>query len=187
MDSLADAPPSKDRYLEALDFFTNFLREHEKSLDKSIVELANFTELLGSVESPALKLDALERKIALLQKQIAGLVDSARKMAEEKQEAEESSEIKIARESVAPRAHELPFVTIRCAQWSDFQSLATHAEALSFRYNEDTKILQVEAVRGNQIISYGGAPPGYFMLLKTWLAQQTVTAEADVFEGSLTS
>ena len=75
---MADIPSSRDKYLEALDFLSNFLREHEKSLDVAVDELANVIERMRPAVDLELKLTELEGQIDTLQEQIAELARRVR-------------------------------------------------------------------------------------------------------------
>ena len=66
---MAEAPNSKDKALEALDFIINVLKEHEQNLDKSINELATVTEQIGDTEALNSKVGKVEEKINNLQKE----------------------------------------------------------------------------------------------------------------------
>ncbi len=69
-------PQSKDDALEALDFIVNVLKEHEKDLDKLINELATVTEQIGDTGELSSKVQKVEEKIDILQKQVASLINS---------------------------------------------------------------------------------------------------------------
>ena len=58
-----------------------------------------------------------------------------------------------------------------------------HAQTLSFSYKEDEKVLQVCAIKGNQIIRFTGALPGFSIILKAWLSRQLNIPESNIVEG----
>jgi hypothetical protein len=60
-----------------------------------------------------------------------------------------------------------------------------HAQALTFSYNEDEKVFQADALKGNQIIKYTGALPNFSIILKTWLSRQLAITERNILEGFL--
>jgi hypothetical protein len=78
-----------------------------------------------------------------------------------------------------------PPVILRCKQWEDFQTLAHQPQTLSFLYKEAEKSFQVDALKGNQIITYSGELPRPTALLKTWLSKQLEIPENKVLEGIL--
>ena len=78
-----------------------------------------------------------------------------------------------------------PTVIIRCKQWEDFQAAAWGAQTLSFMYREDDKTFQVDAVKDNQIMTYGGELPKYNLLLKSWLSNRLSVPEKKALEGVL--
>ena len=63
--------------------------------------------------------------------------------------------------------------------------LATKAQTLSFNFKEDEKTFQVDALKGNQIITYTGPSPNLSAILKSWLAKQLDVSEKNVLEGTL--
>ena len=69
---MADSP-SKDKYTEAIDFISSFLREHERHLDEAIDGFANIMERLKTAEELDKKLTALDNSIDALQKQLQDL------------------------------------------------------------------------------------------------------------------
>jgi hypothetical protein len=183
---LAKNPQSKDDALEALDFIVNVLKEHEKDLDKLINELANVTEQMGDAGELNSKVEKVEGKIDMLQKEVANLVsyissgsnDTLPTAAATK---EQPSEV------VPATAAGLgaPSVILRCKQWEDFQVLATKAQTLSFSFKEDEKVFQADALKGNQIITYSGVLPKFSSILKMWLSRQLDVAERSILEGVL--
>ncbi len=70
---MADGPASNDKYLKALDFIINFLKEHELNLDKSIEKLAIVTEQIAEIDSLKVKLDEMEEKLNNMHKEITNL------------------------------------------------------------------------------------------------------------------
>jgi hypothetical protein len=70
---MADTSGSKDKALEALDFIINVLKEHEQILDKSINDLANVSKRMGDPDALKRKVERVEEKITLLEKEVANL------------------------------------------------------------------------------------------------------------------
>jgi hypothetical protein len=188
---LTKNPQSKDDSLEALDFIVNVLKEHERDLDKLINELATVTEQLGDTGEISTKVEKVEEKINNLQKEVTNLItyvsnstSSALKEAIPTAIKEQTSQAS----SQTPPAQAVqgkPSVILRCKQWEDFQTLAFHAQTLSFCYKEDEKVFQADALKGNQIITYIGALPKFSSILKTSLSKQMDVPETNILEGVL--
>jgi len=182
---LAKNPQSKDDALEALDFIVNVLKEHEKDLDKLINELANVTEQMGDAGELNSKVEKVEGKIDMLQKEVANLVcyisNGSNNPLSTAATREQPSEMVPA----TVTALGAPSVILRCKQWEDFQVLATKAQTLSFSFKEDEKVFQADALKGNQIITYSGVLPKFSSILKMWLSRQLDVAERNILEGVL--
>jgi hypothetical protein len=183
---MANTPGSKDKALEALDFIINVLKEHEQTLDKSIQELATVTEQSGDTESLNSKIEKFDEKINLLQKDVTDLTAYLTNAPKEALPA--------AIKKVEPQVQATPAISsmavqsgasviLHCAQWVDFQVLAMHAQTLTFSLKDQEKVFQASALKGNQIITYTGAPPNIAAILKTWLSKQLDTPERNVLEG----
>ena len=181
---LTKNPQSKDDSLEALDFIVNVLKEHEKDLDKLINELATVTEQLGDTGEISGKVEKVEEKINNLQKEVTNLITymsgSAPKEALSVAAREQTSQT-----SPVPVLQGKPSVILRCKQWEDFQTLAFHAQTLSFSYKEDEKVFQADALKGNQIITYSGTLPKFSSILKASLSKQLDVPETNILEGVL--
>ncbi len=187
---MAKNSQSKDDSLEALDFIVNVLKEHEKDLDKLINELASVTEQLGDTGELSGKVEKVEEKINSLQKEVTNLItyvsSSTTSTSKEPKEALPAA----VKEQTSQPAPVLvlegkPSVILRCRQWEDFQTLAFHAQTLSFCYKEDEKVFQVDALKGNQIITYNGALPEFSSILKASLSKQLDIPETNILEGVL--
>ena len=74
LDELAKNPKSKDDALEAVDFIINVLKEHEKDLDRLINNLAKVTGKMGTIGELSSKVDRVEEKISILQKEVTNLI-----------------------------------------------------------------------------------------------------------------
>jgi hypothetical protein len=74
-------------------------------------------------------------------------------------------------------------LVLHCKQWGDFEVLAIHAQNLSFSYEEIEKVLQVCAIKGNQIIRFTGVVPDYSKIFKGWLSRQLNITESNIVEG----
>ena len=186
---MAKNPQSKDDSLEALDFIVNVLKEHEKDLDKLINELATVTEQLGETGDIGGKVEKVEEKITSLQKEVTnlmGYISRVRPGVESPATAKEPQE---AQPAPAPTVSMVeiggPSLILRCKQWEDFQSLASQAQTLSFTYKEDEKSLQVDALKGNRIITYNGQLPKFPQILKAWLSKELSIPERSILEGVL--
>jgi hypothetical protein len=176
-------PQSKDDALEALDFIVNVLKEHEKDLDKLINELATVTEQMGDSGELSGKVAKVEEKIDILQKQVTSLIGAFsgapnQTLTTPVQPTQAAATTDVLRSG--------PLVALRCSQWEDFQSLAAKAQNVSFTYKEQERILQADALKGNQIITYSGALPKMSMILKMWLSKQLSVPEQNILEGVLT-
>ena len=181
---LAKNPQSKEEALEAVDFIVNVLKEHERDLDKLINELATVTEQLGDTGELSGKVAKVEEKISNLQKEVTNLVgylSGASKEALPVAVKDQASEVVLAAGVVQGGAS----VILRCKQWEDFQTLAFQAQTLSFSYKEDEKVFRVDALKGNQIITYSGALPKFSAILKMWLSKQLDVSEKSILEGVL--
>jgi seryl-tRNA synthetase len=185
VDILAKNPQSKDDALEALDFIVNVLKEHEKDLDKLIGELATVTEQIGDTGELSGKVAKVEQKIDTLQKEVSnliGTISSVPKGALPAVVIEQPNEPVSSVAAVVSGAHS---VVLHCVQWEDFQRLALRAQTLSFSYKEE-KIFEVNALKGNQIITYSGSLPKLSSVLKLFLSKQLDVTERSILEGVLT-
>ena len=182
---MAENPGSRDRYLEALDFIINVLKEHEQALDKSIQELETVTTQRANSGIPEAKVEKIEQKLEGLQKEVARLVGYLSN-APKPQPAPLSQQDSIAKVSPAtspPIVQGTPSVVLNCKQWEDFQLLAMHSQTIFYRINETNRVFQVEAVKGNQIITYTGGLPSFSSILRVWLSQQLNIVTQNLFEG----
>lgn len=178
---MSKKPQARDEALEALDFIVNVLKEHENDLDRLIGELGTVTEQIGETGELTCKVENVEEKISVLQNEINGLVNYLSKeptkpSLTEKKEIVETPSLKISQG---------PPVILRCKQWSDFQTLANNAQTVSFMFKEAEKTFQVDALKGNQIITYNGPIPNFDSLLKMWLSKQLEIPEKQILEGVL--
>lgn len=179
---MAKSPQSKDEALEAVDFIVNVLKEHERDLDKLINELGTVADRLGDTGQLSGKVEKVEEKINNLQKEVTNLIAYL--------SAAPKDTLPIAKEQPTEAAPVAAMQTgrsviLRCKQWEDFQSLAFGAQTISFSYKEEGKVLQTEALKGNQIITYSGELPKFTSILKMWLSKQLGVAERNVLEGVL--
>jgi hypothetical protein len=178
--------PSKDEALEALDFIVSVLKEHEKDLDRLIKELGSVTEKMGDTGELSGKLERVEERLSTLQNEITNLITylSVPHEAQPASSMPSITAVQKKEELQVREARGLP-VILRCKQWEDFQTMAVDAQTLSFMYREAEKTFQVDAVKGNQIITYSGELPRYNALLKAWLSKQLNVPEKKVLEGVL--
>jgi len=182
---LARNPQSKDEALEALDFIVNVLKEHEKDLDKLINELATVTEQIGETGQLNSKVEKVEETINSLQKEVTTLITYLSGTVQ-KDNTSVSNKDQTTQATPALAFQGGPSIIMNCKQWADFQTLAFQAQTLSFSYKEDEKVFQVEAIKGNQIITYNGAIPSFSSILKAWLSKQLDVSEKSILEGVLT-
>jgi hypothetical protein len=173
-------PQSKDEALEALDFIVNVLKEHEKDLDKLIGELATVTEQIGVTGDLTGKVEKVEEKVNGLQNEISNLINCISESPREMSAA--AKETKLVEplpsvQPVQPAVVQGPPVILRCKQWEDFMGLASQAQTMSFMVKEAERTYQVDALKGNQIVTYSGELPKMPVLLKVWLSKQLETSE----------
>ena len=179
---------SRDKYLEALDFIINVLKEHEQILDKSIHELATVTEQIGDIDVLTGKVEKVEEKINYLQTEVTNLISGLSNVPREALQAEVKEQEPLVLETSAvslPVVQSGGSLILHCKQWGDFEVLAIHAQNLSFNFKEleKEKAFQAIAIKGNQIIKYTGVLPNFSIILKTWLSRQLEIAETNIFEG----
>jgi hypothetical protein len=160
--------PNKNEALEALDFIINVLKEHEKDLDRLVSQLSIITESLGETGEITGKIEKIEDRITNLQGEISGMV----------------RKIDAPRESTTVSVRQSSPVAIQCAQWEDFKTMATGAEAVSFILKEENTF-QAEALKNGKIISYTGTFPENNQLLKLWLSSELCVKKTEVFEGTV--
>jgi hypothetical protein len=181
-------PQSKDEALEALDFIVNVLKEHEKDLDKLIGELGTVTEQIGVTGDLTGKVEKVEEKVNGLQSEISNLINclstSPREMPAAAKETKPSASIQVM-QPVQAAVVQGPPVILRCKQWDDFLGLAFQAQTVSFMVKEAERTFQVDALKGNQIVTYSGELPKLPALLKVWLGKQLGIPEQKVLEGVL--
>ncbi len=178
----------KNDSLEALDFIMNVLKEHEKDLDKTINELSIVAEQFGKTGELAHKVEQIEEKINNLQKEVSNLINtvsSGKPRDPSVRDSNKEQMVEAIQTTPAPLVYNLPSVILQCKHWEDFQMLAFQASTISFTYKEDEKILQVDAIKGNQIIKYAGPVPNFSDILKAGLSKQLDIIEKNIWEGVL--
>jgi len=180
---LARNPQSKDEALEAIDFIVSVLKEHEKDLDKLINELATVTEQLGDTGQINGKVEKVEEKINNLQKEVGNLITCLSSTPKETLPNDVKEQAVQATTTTTVQSG--PSLVFRCKQWEDFQTLALQAQTVSFNLNENEKKFQVDAIKGNQIITYNGDIPKLSDVLKAWLSRQLSVPEGSILEGIL--
>ena len=183
-------PQSKDEALEALDFIVNVLKEHEKDLDRLINELGTVTEALGATGELSSKVEKVEERITNLQNEITNLVGyistSPRAAANLPKEAPKSETLpSVPVQADQPVALSGPSVILRCKQWEDFLGMAYQTQTISFLVKDAEHTFQVDALKGNQIVTYSGEIPKMSPLLRVWLSKHIDIAEQKVLEGVL--
>ena len=185
---MSHKPQSKDEALEALDFIVNVLKEHEKDLDKLIGELGTVTEQIGVSGDLTGKVEKVEEKVNGLQNEISNLITclstSPREMPLAMKETKASEPVQVM-QPVQAAFVQGPPVILRCKQWEDFLGLAFQAQTMSFMVKEAERTFQVDALKGNQILTYSGELPKLPALLKVWLSKQLEILEKKVLEGVL--
>jgi hypothetical protein len=181
MESMSKKPQPKDEALEALDFIVNVLKEHEKDLDRLIGELGAVAAAFGETGDISGRVEKIEERISGLQKDINGLVGYLSTSGKETPASTSDQK----EEVVQPNMINGPPVILRCKQWEDFQTLAFQAQTLSFMYKDADRTFQVDALKGNQIVTYNGELPKFASLLKMWLSNQLQIPENRILEGVL--
>jgi hypothetical protein len=185
---MSHKPQSKDEALEALDFIVNVLKEHEKDLDKLIGELANVSEQIGVSGDLTGKVEKVEEKVNGLQSEISNLVaclsTSPRELPAAAKETKPIEPVQVV-QPVQAAVVQGPPVILRCKQWEDFLGLAAQAQTMSFMVKEAERTFQVDALKGNQIVTYTGELPKLPALLKVWLSKQLGIPEKMALEGVL--
>ncbi len=148
--------------------------------------MATVTEQIGETGEIKGKIEQVEGKIDALQKEVTKLISylsiAPKQALAEPAAKEQPSEVVSA---VADVVQSGPSVILRCTQWEDFQILALRAQTLSFRYKEEEKVFQSDAIKGNQIITYSGVLPKFSCILKMWLSKQLDVPERSILEGVL--
>jgi len=188
---LAKNPQTKDDALEALDFIVNVLKEHEHDLDKLINDLSTVTAQIGDTGALSGKVEKIEEKINKLQTEVTNLIGHLSAGSKEQQmtiSKEQTTQVQPVQTATAVQSMQMQgaiSVILHCKQWEDFQGLAVHAQTMSFSYKEEEKVFQVDALKGNQMISYSGALPKLSLLLKASLSKQFDVAENNILEGVL--
>lgn len=178
---MSKKPQARDEALEALDFIVNVLKEHENDLDRLIGELGTVTEQIGETGELTCKVENVEEKISRLQNEISGLVNYLSKESKKPSLTENKEIIEVTPSKITQG----PPVILRCKKWTDFQILACNAQTVSFMFKEAEKTFQVDALKGNQIITYNGPIPNFDSLLKMWLSKQLEIPEKQILEGVL--
>jgi len=186
IERMAKPPQSKDEALEALDFIVNVLKEHERDLDKIVGELATVAEQMGNTGELTGKMEKLEEKINNIQKQVTCLINNI-SSAPTKPNTPSINNIQTRHVATATPGTSSgnPSVSIRCVQWIDFQTLAIGAQTLSFNYKEQEKIIQANAIKNNQLISYDGPTPKFSAVFKAFLAKELGIPKQNIIEGTL--
>jgi hypothetical protein len=181
MESMSKKPQPKDEALEALDFIVNVLKEHEKDLDRLIGELGAVAAAFGETGDISCRVEKIEESVSGLQNDINSLVGDLSTSGKET-----PASTSVQKEEVSqPIMMHGPPVILRCKQWDDFQTLAFQAQTLSFMYKDADRTFQVDALKGNQIITYNGELPKFASLLKMWLSKQLQIPENRILEGVL--
>ncbi len=185
---MSENPGSKDKSLETLDFIINVLKEHEKNLDNDIDELTTVADQIGNTKDGIKdKVEELEEKVSSLQKELFNLlqcISNAPKNSLLSTEKERSLQFQAA-PAIVSSAFSERFKILRCIQWEDFQLLAIKAQTLTFSCKETEKIFQVDALKGNQIITYEGVTPSFSTIVKEWLCLKLDVKEENILEGFL--
>ena len=148
--------------------------------------MTTLTEYLENINALNSKVENAEEKINIIQNEVTDIVGGRSSKPKEALQAsvrEMGSQVRAS--SAVPFAvvQSGSSLVLRCKQWRDFEVLAMHAQTLSFSYKEDEKVLQVCAIKGNQIIRFIGALPGFSIILKAWLSQQLSIPESNIVEG----
>ena len=187
---MSEKSPSKDEALEALDFIVNVLKEHEKDLDRLVSELGTVAGQMGDSGEINSKVKKIEDKINSLQDNVASLVKSLSNVQNVQREKPVDHVQIISKEEPRPEvvrpsfASSIP-LTLKCKQWEDFQALAIGAQTVSFSFKESEKTFEVDALKNNHVISFGGELPKLSALLKMYLGKKLQISENQVLEGDM--
>jgi len=184
---MSERAPSRDEALEALDFIVNVLKEHEKDLDKLVSELGTVTNQLGDTGEFNGKVKKIEDKINGLQSEVNSLVTS---LSRTKRDSALPAVDLVQKVGPAPEAVKagLPSglsLLLQCKQWEDFLALAIGAQTVSFSFKESEKTFEVDALKNNHVISFGGELPKLSALLKMYLGKKLQISENQVLEGDM--
>jgi hypothetical protein len=179
---MSDKIQPKDEALEALDFIVNVLKEHEKDLDRLINELGTVTEQMGGSGEVSNKIEAVNKKIDNLQKEIAKMTGQVQNI-----EAPKTAPATVEQQTASAPAQMPtgPQLQIKCNTWEDFQNIAAKSQMLTFSFKEAEHVFEVNAVKGNQLITYSGELPKMSALLKCWLSMQLSIPEKSMLDGVL--
>ena len=195
---MTEESASDDQLFGAIDLIVNVLKKHENNLDDFVDKLEKITERIKKTGDVSGRIDTIDEKIGDLRNQISSFQNALSQSSQAQVLPNESltlimKEPKLSNSTVqipSSTATPLPsmqnrLVILQCKQWSDFQNLALNAETLSFSYNEVEKSFRVEALKGNEIVTYSGELPKLYSLLKCWLSWQLSVPESKTLEGVL--
>jgi hypothetical protein len=185
---LADNFGSKDRYLEALDFLINVLKEHETNLDKSIDTLSTVTEEMGNIAVLEDKVGRLSIKIDAVQKEVTNLIGSLQNAPKGALPAAITEQVSQGKAAPAPSltaSHGGPLIILNLKEWDDFKNLVSQAQMLTVNFKEDEKILEVATLMGNQMIVYTFTFDKISQIIKKYLSNMLNISEKNIIEGSL--
>jgi len=142
---------------------------------------------MGNTGEITNKMERLEQKINVLQKEVTNIIGYvSSSVAKTSPPTPVASSLATNLSGAVVAGNRGPSVVLHCEQWADFQSLAVGAQAISFRYKVEEKNLQVDAIKGNQIISYCGAAPKFSFMVRVFLSKELNVLEKNVLEGALT-
>ena len=164
---------------EILVFVINALKEHEEQLDQLIARLGTtLDDHTNNVDKLNCKFSEFEEKINRLQKEIFHLKGCVSTVANAAQTAEIKADV------VEKKIPSKLTVVLRCSQWEDFQNSALQADTMTFDYDEKEKTFRVNALKGNQVVTFCGKAPSLEKLLKVWLHEQLEIADLENVVGS---
>jgi hypothetical protein len=164
---------------EILVFVINALKEHEAQLDQLIARLGTIgDDHKNNVDKLNCKFSEFEEKINRLQKEIYHLKGCVSTV------ANAAPTIGIKTDVVAEEIPRKLAAVLRCNQWGDFQNSALQADTMTFDYDEKEKTFRVNALKGNQVMTFNGKAPSLETLLKVWLHEQLEIADLASVVGS---
>jgi hypothetical protein len=188
---MSEKSPSKDEAFEALDFIVNVLKEHEKDLDRLVSELGIVANQMGETGELNTKVKKIEDKINGLQNDLGRLVkylstspSEAALPAANIPTANNSAKVSKTETPAPSLETDLPLI-LQCKHWEDFQGLAARAQTVSFSIKDSEKILEVDALKNNRVVSFNGEMPKLPTLLRLYLSKQLDVAERQVLEGDM--
>jgi seryl-tRNA synthetase len=182
---MLEKPPSKNDALEAVDFIVSVLKEHQKDLDKLISGLDTAAEQLGEKGEFSSKLEKIHKKLDNLETEISNITKRLPNQPREKAPIQTDATQKLQNDAIQTNTPNMLAAVIHCAKWEDFQLLAAEAQIISFKFLDNQKILEMNALKDNKIVTYSGELPKLSEMLRMWLSKKLDVSETRVLEGDI--